>query len=513
VAPIDPQTAVIAFLSSAEAFGDQPVQRIDTHLSHIFLAGKRAFKMKRAVKYDFADFSTLELRRRACEKEVEVNRRTAPELYLGALPIYRRGEVTFDWTGDGPPVEWVVEMRRFDGDRQLDVLVERNALAAGTIARLADRIAAFHLRAERPEQVEQIRRLNDVIEQISTALLKGGLGPQRKEDIVRWTSAARLEGRRNERLLALRARHGWVRRCHGDLHLANVCMLDGEPTPFDAIEFNDELATIDVLYDLAFLLMDLARFGRGDLASLVLNRYLSVTRDYGGAGLLRLFQSVRAAVRAMVLSLPGQPDSSREKADRYLDLALCFLSSPSAPRLIAIGGYSGTGKSTVAATLAPDLDKPHGAILLQSDVIRKRLCGVAPETRLGEEGYTPATTNAVYQRMLKDACRAVRAGATVILDATFLNEAFRRPALAAAQQLRVAFHGFWLTAAEAVLRDRISKRAGGASDATAAILERQLRAGAPPADWLPITAEGAPDAAARDILRALSKASGGRVSI
>jgi predicted kinase len=367
------------------------------------------------------------------------------------------------------------------------------------MTRLADRIAEFHVKAERVRKTAPGTHPGEVIEQLYGALRRGSLGDAQSDAIDCWEEAARAELAAVERLLALRARHGWVRRCHGDLHLANVCMFEGELTPFDAIEFNDELANIDVLYDIAFLLMDLARLERDDLSSLVLNRYLSITRDYAGAGLLRLFQSMRAAVRAMVLSLPSQPDAARAKAKRYLDLAVRFLAPLDAPRLIAIGGYSGTGKSTIAALLAPQLQTPYGAILIQSDVIRKRLAGAAPETRLDEDAYAPAITEAVYRRMFKDARRAYRAGRTVILDATFLDETLRRSAHSMADRLGATLEGVWLTADEAVLRQRVSNRAGGASDATIAILERQLQTGAPPSNWFTMAAERAPETLATEI--------------
>ena len=493
-----PQEDVVAFLSSPDTFGGAEVTRIDTHLSHVFLAGPRVYKIKRAVRYDFADFSTPELRRRACENEVRINRRTAPEMYLGVVPIYRGADGPA-WRGPGAPVEWAVEMQRFDADRQFDRLAARGALDESVIAALADKIARFHLDAERVPNAGGGDRVGRVIEQIAAAFGEQAPGA------ARWALLARAELARRRTLLDARARHGSVRRCHGDLHLANICMFDGAPTPFDAIEFNEELATTDVLYDLAFLLMDLVHYRRIDFANLILNRYLSVTRDYAGSGLLSLFQSMRAAVRAMVLSLPGQPPSSRREARPYFELALAFLEGAPTPRLIAIGGCSGTGKSTLAASLAVELEAPSGALLLQSDVIRKRLRGAPPTARLDGAAYSAAQTKAVYGRMLKDARRALRAGSPVILDATFLDPSSRSEAENVARRVGVPFDGLWLSAPRAILRTRVSARIGGVSDATLAVLEKQLQEARPPTDWTIIDAGRGPGEALTEARRLLPR--------
>lgn len=500
----DLQKDVVDFLSSPENVGGAEVARIDTHLSHVFLAGDRAFKLKRALKYDFADLSTAERRRLACENEVRINRRTAPGMYLGLRPVYR-GACGVSWRGDGEPVDWVVEMKRFGAGRQFDILVSRGEIDESMIARLADKIARFHLGAERPASRDRRADSGAVIRQISAALREGEIGAARREDVAQWTDLALAEYARRKPLLDARARHGWVRRCHGDLHLANICLFEGEPTPFDAIEFNEELATIDVLYDLAFLLMDFAHFGRADFANLALNRYLGVTRDYAGAGLLPLFLSMRAGVRAMVLSLPGHEEAMKRRAGRYFDLARACLSPAPGARLIAVGGYSGSGKSTLAAGLALKFDAPAGAILLQSDVIRKRLHGADPETRLDESAYSKAASEAVYLRMLKDAGRALRAGRTVILDATFLDPHFREKAKSLARKAGAPFDGVWLAASRERLLERVSKRTGGVSDADAKVLARQLETAEPPADWRMADAGRDPREALNEAMRMLDR--------
>lgn len=493
------QREIVAFLSSPEAHGGARVKRIDTHLSHVFIAGDRVCKVKRAVRYDFADFSSLALRRAACEGEVRVNRRTAPEMYLRAAPLYRT-ENGVGWSGDDASVaEWVVVMARFDSGDQFDVMLAADRIDAALVNDLADRIAGFHLEAERKPALRSGATVSAILEELGSGLLSGALGADRREDILRWRARSGEEAARYAHSLDARRRHGWVRACHGDLHLGNICLFNGAPTPFDAIEFNADLSDIDVLYDIAFTLMDFLRHDRRDLANLLMNRYLSATRDYGGLALLPLYISMRACVRAMVSSLPGQAPEAGARAVGYLDLALDLLKAPRAPSLVCVGGYSATGKSTLAARLALELAGDVGAVVLRSDVTRKRLAGAAPETPLGPEGYSAEVTDAVFRRLFRDARRALRAGRPVILDATFLGAAERDAARALAGRLGVPFQGLWLAAPKDLLAERIVQRKGDASDADLGVLERQFECFAqhdPATDenWRRTDASGAPDA-------------------
>lgn len=485
------QADIIAFLSSPSAHGGAPVERIDTHLSHVFLAGERAYKIKRALRYDFVDFSRPKLRRLACENEVRINRRTAPGMYLGVVPIYRNASGV-DWRGDGAPAEWAVEMKRFDADRQFDRLAARGGLDASLVASLADILARFHLGAERRVSANGAAIIENVIDQLTSSLSEQAQDARGKAQTAHWARLARAELEQWRRRLNARSRHGGVRRCHGDLHLANICLLDGVPAPFDAIEFSDDLANIDIIYDIAFLSMDLVHFGEGGCANLLLNRYLSLTRDYSGYGLLPLMQSVRAAIRAMVLALPGQPGKTENDPQDYLDLALDFLQKRGRPRLIAVGGFSGSGKSTLAAALALQFNAPAGAALLQTDLIRKRLHGAPLDARLGEAAYTTADRQDVYRQMTRDARRALASHSPVILDATFLDPAARRAALHVARAANVPFDGLWLSAPRDVLLARILARAGAISDATVSVLERQFANSRPPTDWHVVDAGGEP---------------------
>mgnify|MGYP005751348155 CR=1 FL=1 len=475
------QAETVRFLETA-AFPGEAVTRIDTHLSHVFLTPTRAWKMKRAVHFPFADFTAVDQRRAAIAREFEINRRTAPALYLGVHPVTRMGD-RLALGGPGTPVDWLLEMVRFADADRLDRVLEDGRLTPVLLAALADRVAQAHLSAPRAEQVQPV---SQTVAGVAKGLLEN---PATRGDTHAraWCEGAEAAAKALGPWLAARARHGFARACHGDLHLGNLCLYEGEPTPFDAIEFNRALTDIDVLYDLAFLLMDLwFRGHRGDAAR-VLSRYLSATRDYRGLRALPLFISLRAAVRAMVL---GLGDSAREEEARaYARFAADVLAAPAAPRLFAVGGLSGTGKSTLAAALAPHAGGAPGAVVISSDVTRKRLWGVAPETRLPPEAYGEDVSDAVRARMMHDGARALAAGHPVILDATFLRPSWRDAAAALSARADVAFAPVWLEAPDDTLRARIAGRTGDPSDATVTVLERQMETGEPPIDWPHLAAD------------------------
>ncbi|MEO1241024.1 MAG: AAA family ATPase [Pseudomonadota bacterium] len=494
------QKKVVKFLSSAKNFCGLPVERIDTHLSHIFLVGDRAFKIKRDVRYNFVDFSTVKLRQKACEDEVELNRRTAPTMYLRTVPIYDdRSQVT--WTKKGEPIEWAVEMKRFNTEDQLDNLIAKGALKVDIVNSLADKIASFHLAAQPVYAPQSSVLASNVIRQISSSFESHEIHGRK---LARWTELALGEYRKHATFLEGRRRHGWIRRCHGDLHLGNICMFEGAPTPFDAIEFNDDLANIDVLYDLAFTLMDLVNHDRKDLANALLNRYLSLTLDYSGVRALNLFQSMRAMIRAMVDSLPTRAEESERLTMRYIDSALAFLTKDDEPRLIAVGGYSGTGKSKLARALALRFNGKVGAILLQSDSIRKRLVGRNPETRLSHESYTPEMSERVYRQMFRNARRALRAGYTVVLDATFLEADYRAAAQALVKKAETSFDGLWLHAPREVLTVRVKQRRNDISDASVSVLKAQLERKVDPTPWAIVDASRKPGDTLTEALASLN---------
>ncbi|MFQ5774984.1 MAG: AAA family ATPase [Kiloniellaceae bacterium] len=479
------QSEVAAFLAEPGAHGPgvRRVERIDTHGAMVFLAGARAYKVKRAVRFPYMDFSTLALRRAACEREVALNRRTAPELYLGAQPIARGPDGRLSIGGEGEAVEWVVVMRRFDEGGLCDRLARAGKLTAEIMQALADEIAAFHGAAERLAGAAAAgggsAGLKAVIEENAAELAeRPDLFPG--DALTALAEAAERALCRVHSLLDERLAKGFVRRCHGDLHLRNICVIEGRPTIFDAIEFNDAIACIDVLYDLAFLLMDLDHRGLRAYGNLVLNRYLQRRDDIAGLAALPVFLSARAAVRAKVnvsmAARQSEPDAARrltDEARRYFQAARTYL-EPAPPRLVAIGGLSGTGKTSLARRLAPGLGAPPGALHLRSDVLRKARFGIAELTRLPPEAYTPQASRKVYADLAHHAWTGLAAGRAVIVDAVYAGPEERAAIEALARDFGVPFTGLWLEAPEETLLGRVAGRTGDASDATPGVVRRQF---------------------------------------
>ncbi len=483
---VERQDEVIAFLADPRTHGGAEVTRIDTHGAIVVLARDRAYKLKRAVRFPYMDFSTLELRRRAAEAELIVNRRTAPALYLAVEPVTRTAPGVLAIGGTGTVVDWLVVMRRFDQESLFDRMAAKGALDKRLMSELADAVLRFHADAEPRPDHGGAAGIARVVAGNDQGLAEAGPAAfsQDKVAALRRQSEAMLA--RRAALLEGRRMRGLARRCHGDLHLGNICLFEGRPTLFDAIEFNEEIACIDVLYDLAFLLMDLDHRKLGDLANLVFNRYLSegardgALGDLAGLAALPLFLACRAGVRAQVsaAAAAAQPEQGAAwrligAAAGYLDLALRYLAPPPA-RLVAIGGLSGTGKSTLARALAPHLGAAPGALVLRSDVIRKHLAGRGALSRLGPESYTREASARVFETIRARAATALAAGHAVIADAVYGRPEQRAAIESVARELRVSFDGFWLEAPAAVLAARVAARAGDASDATPEVLRRQL---------------------------------------
>ncbi|HXP04894.1 MAG TPA: AAA family ATPase [Stellaceae bacterium] len=475
------QRDTIAFLSDPASYGPgvADVERHETHISLVFLAGDHAFKLKRAVKYPYLDFSTAEQRRRACEAELRLNRRTAPELYREVRSIVRRPDGALAWGGEGDIVDWVVAMRRFDQEQLLDAVARSGGLQPQLLYALAAHIADFHANAERRLDRGGAKAMRTIIEENDACLRAGSVGlPDRQIGELHDASVDWLQ--RVGDLLDRRRQQGKVRRCHGDLHLRNICVVESRPVLFDCLEFSEEFASIDVLYDLAFLLMDLEHRGDAAGANLVLNRYLDLTVEDDGLAAMPLFVSLRAAIRAHVAASTGA--EAGVEARHYLDEACAALRPPPA-RLIAIGGLSGTGKSTIAAALATEFGARPGARVLRSDVIRKRLFGLDPESRLPANAYEPDVTERVYAALREGAVTALQAGYCAIIDAVALKEEERRSFAEIARRARVQFTGLWLEAPLDALLARVDARKHDASDATQEIVKRQLQINPGPLDW------------------------------
>jgi uncharacterized protein len=461
---------------------DAPVELIETHMSSVLLTGDDVYKLKKPVRFGFADFGTLAARRQFAEEELRINRRCAPSLYLGLVPV--TGSVAEPRLGGaGTPIDWAVHLRRFAAEDRADLRLRAGRLSAAHIDRLADAIVQLHRAAGRapadsdfgtPEQVARWMRANYAM----AALLTDANMAHRFDEVRRWSEQAFA---RLAPLLSARRHAGFVRECHGDLHLANVALLDELPTPFDAIEFNPALRFIDVASDVAFPFMDLLDFDAAPLAWRLLDRWLSASGDYASLRLLRFYAVYRALVRAQVALLrAGQPGAdvtdAATQAGRYLALAQ-RLTRAGPPRWLWIGGVSGSGKTTVAQHLLETL----GAVRIRSDVERKRLFDLAPGTRadaaLAQRLYSPAAHLATYRRLRALARLTMAGGFVPIVDAAFLRHAERDALRRAARHAGAEAIGLWCDVDPVIATARVTARlaAGGdASDATADVLARQL---------------------------------------
>ncbi len=498
---VEPQDRVLAFLADPATHGGAEVREIRTHGSAVYIAGERVLKLKRAVLYPFMDYSTVAKRRDACVDEVRLNRRTAPTLYQGVAPILDvEGRLTLGKIVEDPgaieALDWVVIMQRFDEDGQFDRLLEAGKLDAETLDAAARAIAAFHRTAEPVEPLG-----GGGAAQAVSQVLEGNLNwmrdyvgfPADRVDAMR--EACRTALAAVTPLLDGRGQAGWVRECHGDLHLRNICLIDGKPTPFDCIEFNPAFARIDILYDLAFLVMDLIARNAGEAANLVFRRYLEALPEALEAlAAMPLFLGMRAQIRAKVegaaVPLQSDPQAAEaiaEEAMRYFDLAGSFL-APATPAVFAVGGPSGTGKSSLAGALAPRLGRLPGAVVLRSDAIRKELFGKSALEELPPEAYLSAVSEKVYAIMEGRVKTILQGGYAVVLDATFTHPDSRQRAEALAASMSVPFQGYWLEAPAELLADRISARQGDVSDATADVMRDQVAQGWGVVSWARIDA-------------------------
>ena len=505
------QDEVVAFLTSNAAFGGRPEtpRLIETHISLVILSGPHAIKLKRAVRLGYVDFSTPELRLAACERELELNCRTAPELYKAVHRITRQTDGGLTLNGDGTLVDAIVDMVRVDEGGLLDRLAVQGGLTKPMLTRLAGRIAAFHAVAEIDPSRDGSGRMAAVLDINERAFAT--------TDVFQAKQVATLASAFRTRLAALaglldeRARAGKVRRCHGDLHLRNICLIDGEPTLFDCLEFDEGMATTDILYDVAFLLMDLWHRDLRTEANLVFNRYLDACDEEDGLPLISFLMAVRAAVRAHVSATQTQAKDAeparREEAISYFELAQGLLRSQPA-QLVAVGGLSGSGKSTVAAALAPAIGPAPGARILASDRIRKHLFRVAAETRLPADAYRPDISERVYAELAGRAARITGLGHAVVADAVFDRPEERERIESAAISAGVPFQGLWLDADPGRLFRRVAARTGDVSDATPDVLAGQLAHCLGTINWTRVKADTDAPAVCRSALEAIGASLG-----
>ena len=461
------------------------IEVLETHISWVILAGDYAYKIKKPVNLGFLDFSSLASRKHFCEEELRLNRRLAPDLYLAVVPIAGTTDAP-RIEGVGPILDYAVKMRRFEQSNLFDSILARGQLRHASVVALAQKIAAYHATAPNalttPGVDPAAGIVSPALDNFAQVLPQLKSDPDRKllMQLRTWTVA---EHQHTARLLAERLLAGRMRECHGDLHLGNIALIDGEPTPFDCIEFNPVLRWIDTMSEAAFLVMDLTAHGHTDLAHVFLNAYLEASGDYQGLAVLRYYCVYRAMVRAKIALLRiTQPEcpvirhaDAMKHFKNYLSIGETF-TRQRRPALVITHGQSGSGKTTLTQPLIAKL----GAIRVRSDVERKRLHGLPAMARtssmIGAGIYTVSTTREVYAQLLAHARHILDAGYTALIDATFLQhwqrDSFRR----LARELRVPFILISVTAAGEVCRERIVNRhARGmdASEASVAVLDEQ----------------------------------------
>ena len=477
------QSEQVALLSDPSVFrdGTETVERTTTHASEVFIGKTRVLKLKRAVEFPFMDYSTKDKRLKYCEAEVNLNRRTAPGLYRGVLPITRAdddGKLRLNEPGE--VVDWVIEMARFDESTLFDRLAEEGKLDRHLMEHLADKIASFHAAADARQDGGGRTGIALTIESNDKSFQENAPGILNMNHVRELTDRSLDMADEEALLLQQRRLTGFVRHCHGDMHLRNIFLEDGEPVLFDCIEFNEQFSTIDVLYDLAFLLMDLDHRGLTTLANVTMNRYLDIMGETEGLAVLPLFLSVRAAVRSFVACAVAQTVDDEalkarqsKDAQSYLDMARGYLIPPE-PRLIAVGGLSGSGKSRLGRDLAQHIGAAPGARVIRSDVMRKRLVGVHPLDKLPPESYTPDMSERTYQAVYDMAADVLETGHSVIADCVFSKPEERAAIAEVAKDMDVPFDGFWLEASPDIMKERVTQRTNNPSDADAAVVQMQL---------------------------------------
>ena len=445
-------------------FPAEAVEHVETHAAHVFLVHDRAFKIKKDVKLPYLDFSEREKRRAVLEAELEINRLFTPGIYLGVSET--RGEP-------------VLVMRRFPAQALLAWKIAHGGVDPGLATSLAKMAAQSHANAPR-RKAHGKDIMSGLGAQLSAAFIDS---PDifHPADTLDFHALFEAALNAHKALLNERSERGLVRRCHGDMHAGNIIVEDGVPKLFDAIEFSEKIATIDVLYDLAFLLMDLWTQGERQAANRVLNHYLHLRRreeDLSGLALLPMFLSTRAGVRALVtadlaheLAL-NQSMKQRGQAMDWFRASMTFF-RPAKAHLVCIGGLSGTGKSTLAAAIAADIGAAPGALHVRSDIERKVLAGVAETERLSSEYYSREASFHVYEACLQRAEKALLAGHSVVLDAVFAREEERRAVEELAWHSGAEFSALWLEAPADLLKARVAARRGDASDATPEVVEIQ----------------------------------------
>jgi aminoglycoside phosphotransferase family enzyme/predicted kinase len=489
---IDERLMLIKALNASSVYGHpvESISVIETHISWVLLTGKYAYKIKKPVDFGFLDFSTLEKRRFFCEEEIRLNRRLAQQHYLSVVAITGTMQNP-KINGDGIAIEYAVKMLQFSDGHLLSDLAEKGELGLDIIDRLTNILADFHesissfgQESEYGDRFTIKQWFNENFAQIEP-LLTDDINRQQLHDLKRW-GINEWNARNN--LMQQRKQQGHVRECHGDLHLGNITLIDGVVTPFDCIEFNPSLRWIDTMNEIAFLVMDLFRYGYENLAFRLLNQYLQITGDYEGITLLRYYFVYRAMVRAKVDLLRLQQSNEDVKKNgqnnfnRYIDLAERFTKADK-PLLLLTHGFSGSGKSTYAKQLAEEFH----ALQIRSDTERKRLFGYKAHDKTGSgiaDGvYSEWAGFKTYQHLIDMAKPVLEAGISVILDATFLAGWQRGMFGRVANSLGIRMFILDFKASDKALISRLRQRESDASEATIEVLQHQQKTAEPLLDY------------------------------
>jgi hypothetical protein len=500
---VPPETSrIVDWLTASAVQGKAggAIKTIETHGAIVVLTDTLAIKVKRPVRFDYMEFSTLDLREQALRRELEINRGNAPGIYLDVVAITERSDGSLAFGGPGTAVEWALRMKRFPDGALLADLAGNNTLTPTLVDALTEAVLASHQRGQSAPAKNTIAQLGAIIDSIGRELRRWCPATMHLE-ITTLLARMRAHLAAAAPVLRRRSAAGLVRHVHADLHLGNVVLWNGTPTLFDALEFDEQLATIDLLYDLAFLLMDLDHRGERRAANRLLSRYLWRTQqqlDLYGLAALPVFLAVRAGIRAMVRAARAAQEAAERQqvtaaeAQGYLDRAAGYLAL-SPPRLVSIGGLSGTGKSTLAADISPLIGRAPGAVHLRTDLERKALAGVGETERLPVEAYTAETSARVYAHTLARADAIIAAGHSVVVDGVFSTAGERTAIETIAKRHRASFRGLWLSAPVDLLRSRIAGRTGDASDATVEVVDQQIARPTGGITWTSIDAAGSAD--------------------
>lgn len=458
---------------------EEPVQLVQTHVSYVLLTGEYAYKIKKPVNFGFLDYSTLAKRQHFCQEELRLNKRAAAIIYLDALPISQTSEA-YTLGSDANPVEYAVKMRQFPQSTLLSQKFERDELTEERLWQLAEAIAQFHQKAETTDYIRSFGAAEQIREAIDenydqTVDFIGGPQTQAQFDATKAYTDDFFATQQG--ILEQRVKQDKIRACHGDLHLNNICDWQDQLLLFDCIEFNEPFRFVDVMFDIAYIIMDLTVQGRRDLAAVFLSHYVEQTGDWEGLQVLPLYVSrqsyVRAKVTSFLLNDPAVSEQEKQKASAqaapYYTLAYTYV-KPQLGRLIVMSGLSGAGKSTAARELSRQL----GAIYIRSDAVRKHLAGMPVEQRGDDSIYTPEMTQKTYDRLIALGVSLASQGYTVILDAKFDRQATRGKAIAQAQTQNIPLTIVACTAPAEILQQRVQQRQGDIADATVAVLANQV---------------------------------------